>query len=86
MKGGRGAPVLMPTHEYQGFAEFKFNAERLLFGVVRVKVEGHKADSPERFMVTYSRSCLHWEPIRLRNGYGDPKVIYACTIVTGKSQ
>lgn len=63
-----------PTIVTRGYAEFKFPAEHIVFGVVFYFDNLQKRR--DRIMVTYSRNCHIWEPIREKRGYGDPRVCH----------
>ncbi|KAK2177747.1 hypothetical protein NP493_582g03053 [Ridgeia piscesae] len=62
--------LVTPTIITRGYAEFKFASMKIVFGVVFYT---HRKDY-NRFLITHSRNCHFWEPIREKEGYGDAKV------------
>ncbi len=72
----------IPTSTTQGYAEFKFPAEQIIFGMVMyVQPAADDVKREDRIIITYSRNCHTWEPIREKRGYGDPRV--GCYAILG---
>ena len=63
-----------PTIITRGYVEFKFASMKIVFGVVFYT---NRKDY-NRFLITNSRNCHSWEPIREKEGYGEAKVRNAC--------
>ncbi len=59
----------LPTITTMSYAEFKFDMEHIVFGIV-LYINGEGTN----FVMTYSRNCHKWDPLREKQGYGDPHV------------
>ena len=60
----------LPTISTRSYTEFKFDVEHIIFGIV-VYMNGFRND---KVIVTFSRNCHKWRPVREKQGYGDPRI------------
>ena len=67
-------PWTLPTIITRGFAEFKFPAEQIVLGVVLERLSRSAKADKAQYIVTYSRNCHSWLPIRQRKNVGETQV------------
>ncbi|KAK2154922.1 hypothetical protein LSH36_253g00027 [Paralvinella palmiformis] len=66
--------LTLPTRMTRGYAEFKFAAEQIVFGMVLYAAATRRQGGESQFIVTYSRNCDKWEAVREIKRVGDPLI------------